>query len=614
MNTRPEEKLKVIPEIPKEFGEDGGCFYKYYDTLADEIDEDMVKSLKSQLDGILIFAGLFAGVNSAFLALTLPGMSADPADDTNALLLQFVTGGNGSIHSAEDLPSASFSPASGIIPINILFSLSLTLALLAAFLAVLGQQWLVYYRKRSGGGAEAQRWEQLRRYLGAKRWRLEAILDDILPSLLQLGLVIFCISFVLYLGTLSGSMCYTVAAPIGLALVWIVLMAVCAAYDHWCPFKSPLSQLFQFTARPIRVPVLLLLHWASVVFETGERFVMYRIRFCRREIRRAKQFISKITQGLVHRSSEDGDTSEVGQRGIITATRSAIRSCTSRTRTTFRIAVEFIREVTQVPPHELDLPEDTWAPTLNSGSIASWVAWNVPRRAEPVDRLKSMAAKRVICTSEDRNALIYAAVNLRAITSEEEASWLLSDDEFYSRLTEPWRVDWLILREIRHPDPRAMEMVAFSNSLLHLIPSSSSLAFIFPPDERSSVPFHPPSEYPGDEELYHVLDGIGDAVDHITHYGVESSCPHCTQCMISSLLCILLRDPWSQVEMDDWFEQFSTSLAHFTAQEATLAIRLLAWAVEAYMARESHQGYTFGDEGKRIWHAMCKIERIYHTR
>lgn len=50
-----EPKLKSIPEIPLKFGEDGGHFYKYYDSLADELDEDMVKSLKAQLDGILIF-------------------------------------------------------------------------------------------------------------------------------------------------------------------------------------------------------------------------------------------------------------------------------------------------------------------------------------------------------------------------------------------------------------------------------------------------------------------------------------------------------------------------------------------------------------------------------
>ncbi|KAG8932766.1 hypothetical protein FRC01_012395 [Tulasnella sp. 417] len=182
MSTSSPEKLTELPEIPKEIGEDGGRFYKYYDELAEESDDELVKSLKAQLDGILIFAGLFAGVNSAFLALTLPRMSADPADDTNALLLQIALGGNGSITSAADLPSASFTPPPRIYPINALFSVSLTLALLSSFLSVLGQQWLVYYRKRVSGGPEYQRWERLRRYLGAKRWQLELVLDDVVPK------------------------------------------------------------------------------------------------------------------------------------------------------------------------------------------------------------------------------------------------------------------------------------------------------------------------------------------------------------------------------------------------------------------------------------------------
>lgn len=55
MTTRLTEKLTEMPDIPKEFGDDGGNFYKYYDDLADELDGDLVKSLKAQLDGILIF-------------------------------------------------------------------------------------------------------------------------------------------------------------------------------------------------------------------------------------------------------------------------------------------------------------------------------------------------------------------------------------------------------------------------------------------------------------------------------------------------------------------------------------------------------------------------------
>lgn len=49
------EDYKILPKIPRAFGEDGGKFYKHYDDLAEEIDQDMVHSLKAQLDGILIF-------------------------------------------------------------------------------------------------------------------------------------------------------------------------------------------------------------------------------------------------------------------------------------------------------------------------------------------------------------------------------------------------------------------------------------------------------------------------------------------------------------------------------------------------------------------------------
>ncbi|KAG8947694.1 hypothetical protein FRC04_010538 [Tulasnella sp. 424] len=165
-----------IPDPPEEFGQDGGKFYRAYNALAEEIDDDMTKSLKEQLDGMLIFAGLFGGVNSAFLALTLPLMSADPADDTNALLaqnnailLQFVSGRNDTTSLDSTLPSASFAPSGAVLSVNVLFALSLAFAIISSFLAVLGRQWLVYYRKRGGGGPDRQRWEQLKRFLGAER-------------------------------------------------------------------------------------------------------------------------------------------------------------------------------------------------------------------------------------------------------------------------------------------------------------------------------------------------------------------------------------------------------------------------------------------------------------
>ncbi|KAG8947789.1 hypothetical protein FRC04_010275 [Tulasnella sp. 424] len=244
-----EQPLTELPDIPLQFGQDGGKFYHYYDQLADELDEDLTKRLKSQLDSLLIFAGLFAGVNSAFLALTLPMMSADPTDDTNALLLQLVKGGNTTINSQADLPSATFSPPSAIYPVNVLFAVSLTCALMSSFLAALGQKWLVYYRKRSGGGAEHQRNEQLRRQLGAQRWRLELVLDDILPSLLQ------------------RAMSTVVAAVVGTALAITVGAAVCATWDRMCPYQSPLSHLLCWAVDRMN-PLVVAFVWGFIFLKT----------------------------------------------------------------------------------------------------------------------------------------------------------------------------------------------------------------------------------------------------------------------------------------------------------------------------------------------------------
>ncbi|KAG8898292.1 hypothetical protein FRC00_003028 [Tulasnella sp. 408] len=242
--------LFEIPDPPEEFGQDGGKFYRCYDALANELDDDMVTGLKEQLDGMLIFAGLFAGVNTAFLALTIPLLSPDPADDTNALLsrnnailIQFLAGRNDSVPPSPPLPSTSFSPSPDIFIINALFALSLAIAIISSFLAVLGRQWLVYYRKRSGGGPDHQRWEELKRFLGAERWRLQTILDDVLPSLLQIGLIIFCVSLILYLQHLNHTISLIVAIPMYVGLAFFIGSALCTVWDKFCPFHSPLSHM-----------------------------------------------------------------------------------------------------------------------------------------------------------------------------------------------------------------------------------------------------------------------------------------------------------------------------------------------------------------------------------
>ncbi|KAG8919920.1 hypothetical protein FRC01_001027 [Tulasnella sp. 417] len=248
-----------IPEPPAGFGQDGGKFYRCYDALAEELDEDMTKGLKEQLDGLLIFAGLFAGVNSAFLGLTLPLLSPDPTEDTNALLLQnnnillqLALGRNDSLPSNYTLPSTSFVPTPDVYAVNVLFALSMIIAIIASFIAVLGRQWLVYYRKRSGGGADHQRLEQLKRFLGAQRWHLEFVLDDALPSLLQIALVIFCVSLVIYLRILNPSISGIIATTLSITLVSFLGTTLFTLWDRFCPFHSPRSHFISWLVKNAR--------------------------------------------------------------------------------------------------------------------------------------------------------------------------------------------------------------------------------------------------------------------------------------------------------------------------------------------------------------------------
>lgn len=113
-------------------------------------------------------------MNSAFLALSVPMLSADSGDDTNRLLRLLVQQAHNSsfILAANDTGPPPFTPTHQGIRINQLFSFSLTCSLLCGFGALLGQQWIASYKRRPAGGFREERKERQRRLLGAKWWRL----------------------------------------------------------------------------------------------------------------------------------------------------------------------------------------------------------------------------------------------------------------------------------------------------------------------------------------------------------------------------------------------------------------------------------------------------------
>ncbi|KAG8945304.1 hypothetical protein FRC04_001081 [Tulasnella sp. 424] len=425
------------PVPPKEFGQDGGEFLRRYDALADEIDDDMVKGLKEQLDGLLIFAGLFAGVNSAFLALTLPLMSPDPADDTNALLrennailFQLVLGRNDSLPSANALPSETFSPAGKVLTVNVLFSVSLTLALLSSFMAVLGRQWLVYYRKRSGGGPDRQRWEQLKRFLGAERWGLEWALDDFLPSILQIGLIIFCISLTIYLSTLHHTLSNVVGTFMCAGLAIFIITALLATWDKFCPFQSPLSHLI---SRSIASVTYLsdTIQWGLLehLMVVMARLVLVLL-FPLAMLGSASMDLITTVSWLLSHGTFNGLFG-----GVLDI------SVTHSTWNKFWAELRGILDI-------IDLLSRSRASLFR---FASWVRAG-KRKEEDLGNLQIFAIKRAICTSDDVLTQSHGVSNILAISDLHLVDALATDDEFTSRLSELWRGSYSRTLQLRGRD------------------------------------------------------------------------------------------------------------------------------------------------------------------
>ncbi|KIO33017.1 hypothetical protein M407DRAFT_65970, partial [Tulasnella calospora MUT 4182] len=152
-------------------------FWKRYDNLADNHDRKMSKHLDDNLDVLLIFAGLFSAINTAFISFTMPSLSPDPTTETNNLLRLMISGaGNQTLPLPED--SGHFTPEPISIAINCLLYASLSCSLLAAMGVMMCKEWLHSF-DRSGqtGSSEDQGRLRQRKFDGARRWELEAIID-----------------------------------------------------------------------------------------------------------------------------------------------------------------------------------------------------------------------------------------------------------------------------------------------------------------------------------------------------------------------------------------------------------------------------------------------------
>ncbi|KAL0566374.1 hypothetical protein V5O48_015642 [Marasmius crinis-equi] len=152
-----------------------------------DIDDEQLKGWKEDIDTLLVFAGLFSAVVTAFTIESYQWLSDDPQDTTVALLTQI----SQQMSNQTITPVKPFQATPSNVRINTFWFLSLIIALIDALFGLLCKQWLREHRRqaRTRTPEEALALHWLRRK-SLEIWHVPTFIAA-LPMLLELALFLF---------------------------------------------------------------------------------------------------------------------------------------------------------------------------------------------------------------------------------------------------------------------------------------------------------------------------------------------------------------------------------------------------------------------------------------
>ncbi|KAJ7135100.1 hypothetical protein C8R46DRAFT_649609, partial [Mycena filopes] len=215
-----------------------------YVSEAEKYDRALVESWRSDMEGMLIFAGLFSASLTAFIVESYKTLLPDSGDSTVVLLtqisLQLAAAANG---TAFTIPApVPFRPATAYVVCNALWFTSLGFSLTCALIATLMEQWARDYLHKANMHSAPVVRARIFAYLfyGLKRFKLHIVVE-LVPLLLHSSLVFFFAGLVAFLVPVDTFRVAITLCILGITLAVYSCVTILPIIWPDCPYRTPLS-------------------------------------------------------------------------------------------------------------------------------------------------------------------------------------------------------------------------------------------------------------------------------------------------------------------------------------------------------------------------------------
>ena len=117
---------------------------------------------------------------------------------------------------------------------------SLLISMLAAFVAMLGKQWLNRYLRNSGGSMIERCGDRQRKCNGLEKWPLHFFIES-LPVMLQVALLLLACGLCKHMMSVNTPVARTLISLTSLGAIFYIAIVITGTSSYACPFQTPVS-------------------------------------------------------------------------------------------------------------------------------------------------------------------------------------------------------------------------------------------------------------------------------------------------------------------------------------------------------------------------------------